>query len=95
MRLADSNQRCTEGGSGQMRRDDHKEEGDAPCPVCRLIRVYLLIAVPILFLLWLKPEIHLLKGVDLLGWTARGIGVGLVLLIAWRAYKEYWKGDRP
>lgn len=74
--------------------DDADGSAPPPCRVCRLVRVYLFVAVPILFLLWLRPEVSLLKGVDLLGWTARGIGVGLVVLVLWLAYKEYWKGDR-
>lgn len=70
------------------------DNSDQPCRVCKLIRVYLFVAVPVLFFLWLRPEVSLLAGVDLIGLSSKVVGVGLVAVVAWRAYIEFWKRDR-
>lgn len=69
------------------RRDD-----DEGCRACRLIRVYLMVAGPVLLMLWLRPEIGFLKGVDLVGGAATLIGIAFCVVVAWKAWREF--GDR-
>ncbi len=63
------------------------------CPVCRLIRVYILIAVPMIGLVWLNPDSsnEFLSEVSLTNLFANLVGIGFVLLVAWKAYHEFWK----
>ncbi|MDB9814723.1 hypothetical protein OAC10_00670 [bacterium] len=65
-----------------------------PCAVCKLVRTYFLIAVPMLFLLYMKPEMSLLKGIALTDVFATVIGVMFVITILWKAYQEFWKPKR-
>ena len=61
--------------------------------MCRLIRVYLLIAVPMIGLVWLNPDSssEFLSEVSLTNLFANLVGVGFVMLVAWKAYNESWK----
>jgi len=63
----------------------------AGCAVCRLIRVYLLIAVPLIIALAFGPEPESLKEIDLINLVAGCVAMGLVVTVAWRAYQEYWR----
>jgi hypothetical protein len=63
----------------------------AGCAVCRLIRVYLLIAVPLIIALAFGPEPEFLKEIDLINLVAGCVAMGLVVTVAWRAYQEYWR----
>jgi disulfide bond formation protein DsbB len=65
-----------------------------PCAVCRLIRTYMLIAIPMILILYLQPEFNRLKGVALTNLFATFIGVMFVVTVLWRAYLEYWKPKR-
>ena len=65
-----------------------------PCAVCRLIRTYMLIAIPMILILYLQPEFNRLKGVALTDLFATFIGVMFVVTVLWRAYLEYWKPKR-
>lgn len=65
-----------------------------PCAVCRLIRTYMLIAIPMILILYIQPEFNRLKGVALTDLFATFIGVMFVVTVLWRAYLEYWKPKR-
>jgi disulfide bond formation protein DsbB len=62
-----------------------------PCAVCKLVRIYLLVAVPIILIMWIRPEVSRLKGYDLTNMFSTLIGVMLVCTILWKAYHEFWK----
>ena len=62
-----------------------------PCAVCKLVRMYLLVAVPIILIMWIRPEVSRLKGYDLTNIFSTLIGVMLVCTILWKAYHEFWK----
>ncbi len=64
--------------------------GGRDCKVCRLIRVYLLVAVPVLMMMWVQPDFQIPKGVDGRDVVGYGIGIGLVLMIAWRYYNDIY-----
>lgn len=65
-----------------------------PCVMCKLIRTYFILAVPILFIMYTKPEFTLLKGLALTDIFATAIGALLVATILWKAYQEFWKPKR-
>ena len=65
-----------------------------PCAVCKLVRTYFLIAVPMRIMLYIKPEMSMLKGIALTDVFATVIGVMFVLTILWKAYQEFWKPKR-
>lgn len=67
-------------------------------PVVRLLRVYFMVAVPLLLLLALRPEgmeLNLIKDLDLIQLTSWGIGIAMVLLVLWRIWQEYFSGKGP
>jgi len=68
--------------------------GGPDCKVCRLIRVYVMVAVPILMMMWVQPDFHFPEGVDERAWLGYGVGIALVLMIAWRVYVDYYRGRR-
>ena len=74
-----------------MKRANDQNE---PCKVCKLIRIYLIVCVPILIVLYNKPEISLLKGILLTELFATIIGVAFLLTILWKSYHEFWKPSR-
>lgn len=60
-------------------------------PTYRLVKVYLLCAAPLLIIMALQPEapaLELIKDVDLIGISAWLIGIGLTLIVAWKAIRE-------
>jgi len=63
------------------------------CAVCRLIRVYIMVAVPMICLVWLNPDSssEFLSEVSLTNLFANLIGIVLVIMVAWKAYNEFWK----
>jgi disulfide bond formation protein DsbB len=72
-------------------------KGKAPCEVCRLIRGYLLVFVPLLIMLVLfrlDGNAEPLVTFDLADAVAGGIGLVLVGQIAWKAYHEFGPGRR-
>ena len=68
-----------------------KDKKKPPCAVCRLVRIYLLVAVPIILIMWIRPEVSRLKGFALTDMFATMIGAMLVVTILWKAYHEFWK----
>ncbi|MCT2529384.1 disulfide bond formation protein B [SAR92 clade bacterium H921] len=65
-----------------------------PCVVCRLIRTYFLIAVPMILMIYIKPELTWVKGIALTDLFATVIGVLFVITVVWKAYQEFWKPKR-
>ena len=61
-----------------------------PCAVCKTIRYFLLAAVPVLLLVYLKPELDL-PAIPIHVFVANGLWIGLVFLVAWKYYWEIWK----
>lgn len=63
----------------------------------RLLKAYLLVAVPLLLLIGLRPEgfnFDWLDGIDLIGLTSWGIVILLALLVAWKVWAEYIRDKR-
>jgi hypothetical protein len=60
------------------------------CPTCRLTRIFLLLAVPITMMMWFKPEIPLLSQISLTNSFANLVGLALAVVIATKAYQEFW-----
>ena len=58
------------------------------CQVCKYIRWYFMIGVPIVFFTWMQPDLFFLKGLDLGNIFASAIMVGLIGVIAWKYYNE-------
>ncbi len=72
-------------------------KGKAPCEVCRLIRGYLLVFVPLLIMLVLfrlDGNAEPLVTFDLADAVAGVIGLVLAGQIAWKAYHEFGPGRR-
>ena len=69
-------------------------QGKEKCKVCRLIRIYVICAVPLLIILYLKPEFGVLKGVLLTNIFATLITITFVATVGWKAYIEFWKPYR-
>ena len=68
------------------------QRGDKPvCLVCKIIRIYLMIAVPLLIVLAVRPEVTILREVQLTNLVSTAIGIGFVVVVAWRAYDEFWR----
>jgi hypothetical protein len=65
-----------------------------PCAVCRLVRTYLVVAVPMIIIMFAKPEFKSLAGLSLTNMFATLIGVMFVLTVLWKAYQEFWKPKR-
>lgn len=63
------------------------------CAVCRLIRVYIMVAVPMIFMVWLNPDSssEFLSEVSLTNLFANLVGIALVIIVGWKAYNEFWK----
>ena len=58
------------------------------CQVCKYIRWYFMIGVPVVFFTWMQPDLNIFKGLDLGNIFAAAIMVGLVGVIAWKFYDE-------
>jgi len=42
-------------------------------------------------MLALNGELRFLRGVSLTLIAAKAVGLGFIILVIWKAYKEYWK----
>ncbi len=65
--------------------------GGPDCKVCRLIRVYLLVAVPVVMMMWLQPDFQIPAGIDGRAVVGYAFGVGVVLMVAYRYYVDIYK----
>ena len=68
--------------------------GGLNCKVCRLIRVYLLVAVPVLMMMWIRPEFQIPAGIDGRAVVGYGFGIILVLVIVYRYYIDIYRKKR-
>ena len=59
----------------------------------KTIRYFLVASIPILLLVYLKPELNLPE-IPLQVFVGNFFWVGLILLIAWKYYREMWKPRR-
>ena len=73
-----------------MRGQDNKPS----CEVCRLIRYYLIIAVPIIIVIYTQPEFSRLKGLNLTNLSAILFGTAFVVVVLLKLYQEFWKPKR-
>ena len=58
------------------------------CQVCKYIRWYFTVGVPIVFFTWMQPELNIFKGLDLGNIFATAIMIGLIGVVAWKYYDE-------
>jgi|GEM_PF-1846381 hypothetical protein len=61
------------------------------CLVCKYIRWYLLIGLPVLILVWTRPNLVVLEGLNLISIVSYLIGLGLIATIIWKYFNEYKK----
>ena len=59
----------------------------------KTIRYFLVASIPILLLVYLKPELNLPE-VPLQVLVGNLLWVGFILLVAWKYYREIWKPKR-
>lgn len=60
-------------------------------PTYRLLKLYLVCAAPLLIIMALQPDapgLELIRDVDLIGISAWLIGIGLTLIVGWKAIRE-------
>lgn len=65
--------------------------GGPNCKVCRLIRVYLLVAVPVVMMMRLQPDFQIPAGIDGRAVVGYAFGIGVVLMVAYRYYVDIYK----
>ncbi len=65
-----------------------------PCAVCKLIRIYMLVAIPMIFIMWTRPEIARLQGISLTNAFATLVTCAFIGVILWKYYHEIWKPRR-
>ncbi len=58
------------------------------CQVCKYIRWYFMIGVPIVVFTWLQPELNLFRGLNLANIAATAITLALICVIGWKYYDE-------
>ena len=68
--------------------------GGPNCKVCRLIRVYLLVAVPVLMMMWIRPDFQIPAGIDGRAVIGYAFGVGVVLMVAYKYYTDIYRKKR-
>jgi hypothetical protein len=59
------------------------------CLVCKYIRWYLLIGLPILFFIWTRPNLPILEGISLVNILAFFIVTGLLVTVIWKYINEH------
>ena len=68
-----------------------QSKNQLPCVLCRRIRIIAGVVIIALAILAVKGELSFIRGVSLTRIAADLVGVGLLFLLAWKSYKEYWK----
>jgi len=71
-----------------------EQDKQPPCEVCRLIRNYLLVAVPIVIIIYAQPQVTGFREIDLTQTAAALCALLLIVVVAWKAYREFWKPKR-
>ena len=59
----------------------------------KTIRYFLVASIPILLLVYLKPELNLPE-IPLQVFVGNLLWIGFILLVAWKYYREIWKPKR-
>ena len=58
------------------------------CLVCKYIRWYFMIGVPILVFTWLQPELNFFRGLNLSNIAAVVVTIALIGGVVWKYYNE-------
>jgi len=66
----------------------------ADCPTCKVIRTNLILAIPVLAVLFLEPAEPIFGAYSLLKIAPWFVAIGLPGLIAWKYYHEIYKKKR-
>jgi disulfide bond formation protein DsbB len=66
----------------------------ADCPMCKIIRTYLILAVPVLAVLFLQPSEPIFGAFSIIKIAPWFVAIGLPSLIAWKYYHEIYKRKR-
>lgn len=77
----------------ELQRAAGKQEKKAPCRICRLIRVYLLFAIPTLALFWLGVDFGV-GDIDAQDLVVKVVLLVLFLSVLRRIYLDFFKSDR-
>ena len=77
----------------ELQRAAGKPVGKAPCRICRLIRVYLLFAIPTLALFWLGVDFGV-GDIDAQDLVVKVVLLVLFLSVLRRIYLDFFKSDR-
>tara|TARA_B100000963_G_C22498678_1_gene612692 strand:+ start:453 stop:704 length:252 start_codon:yes stop_codon:yes gene_type:complete len=76
----------------ELKRVMGKTEQKAPCRICRLIRVYLLFAIPTLALFWLGVDFGV-GDIDVQDLIVKVVLMVLFFSIVRRIYLDFFRGD--
>jgi disulfide bond formation protein DsbB len=69
-------------------------KSSADCPLCKIIRTYLILAVPVLAVLFLQPSEPVFGAFSIIKIAPWFVAIGLPSLIAWKYYHEIYKRKR-
>jgi hypothetical protein len=58
------------------------------CQICKYIRWYFMIGMPIVFFVWMAPEVGFIRELNLANIAATGIIIGLICVVGWKYYHE-------
>lgn len=65
-----------------------------PCKVCRQIRIYLIFAIPLVFMIFGGIRLEFPEGVDMMSMVGYLFLGGFVLQVIRRVYLDYIRKDR-
>jgi hypothetical protein len=61
------------------------------CIMCKMVRIYLVVAVPLVIAMAFGPETNMRTDMQLTQMASWFFGIGLIAIVSWRAYQEYWR----
>ena len=62
-----------------------------PCKVCRLIRVYLIFAIPLIFMSFFGIKVDWPEDINMTAVVGNVFLGGFLAMVAWRVYTDYFK----
>jgi hypothetical protein len=62
-----------------------------PCKVCRLVRVYLIFAIPLIFMAFFGIEVDWPEDVNMTAVVGNVFLGGFLAMVGWRVYTDYFK----
>ena len=68
-------------------------QAQSTCKVCKQIRIFLLLAVPLLMLIGTRPDIAV-PAIPIEFIFTNFIAIAFFSVLAWRIYADYWKNRR-